>query len=280
VIQPVSHGRVADDEALDLLLEALLRRARAGFGWTRFFPSATGLLAPPGLSEEERLRLRDVALRQGLSAVRLIDLAAAAAQGSDLALKEPRGQMVVDFGGGKTCVTTLSMGGIVACHWSKGGSQALDEALAAYVEQRYQVRVSLFEAERAKIAIGSVYPFERPRALELFGIQMRSGSPHRVSLDDSEVRDVLADACEPLVQALQSGFRAVPPELASDILREGIVLAGGGALLPGLPEFLEERTGLRFRLARDPINAVMRGALSLLWAGPRAGDEGSAKQGG
>ena len=275
-IRLVKHGRVARPELLDLLIESMLRRARSGLGWTRFFPAATGVLVPPGLSEEERMRLADVALRQGLAGVRLVDLTAAAAEGGGVAKDDPRGRMVVDFGGGKTCITVLSMGGIVSWHWSKAGSLALDEALAAYVARRYQVRISPIEAERVKIEIGSVYPLDQPRAREVVGVQNRSGNPHKVSLDDSEVRDVLTDGCEPLVQALHQGFKAVPPELASDILREGVVLAGGGALLRGLPDFLEERTGLRFRVAHDPINAVLRGGMALLVADGRAGEEGPA----
>ena len=271
-VRPIRHGRVQHPEALDLLLEGMLRRARWAAGWTRWFPSVTGMLVPPGLSQEDRMRSRDLALRQGLGHVRLIDMALAPAHGCGLALNQPGGQMVVDIGGGKVCLAALSMGGVVAWHWSETGGLSLDEALAAYVERRYQVRISLFEAERVKVEFGSVYPQDRPRAMEVYGVQTRSGLYQKVTLDDSEVRDVLSDACEPLVQALHQGFKAVPPELASDILRAGVVLTGGGALLPGLTDFLSERTGLTYRVAHDPVNATLRGAQTLLWMGWRSGD--------
>jgi rod shape-determining protein MreB len=271
-VRPVQHGRVVNPEALDLLLEGMLRRARGAAGWTRWFPSVTGMLVPPGLSRENRMRSRDLAQRQGLGHVRLIDMALAPAHGCGMALNEPGGQMVVDIGGGKVCLAALSMGGIVSWHWSETGGIALDEALARHVERRYQVRISLFEAERVKLEFGSVYPQDRPSTMEVYGLQTRSGLYQKVTLDDSEVRDVLGDACEPLVQALHQGFKAVPPELASDILREGVVLTGGGALLPGLTDFLAERTGLTYRIAHDPINATLRGAQSLLWLGWRSGE--------
>jgi rod shape-determining protein MreB len=273
VVRPVVRGRIGAHEALDLVLEPLLRRARAAFGLSRFFPAMTGLLAPSGLTDEESLHVREAGLRHGLSGVRLIDQAAAAAEGCGLSSDAPGGHMVVDFGGGKTCVTVLSMGGIVARHWSGTGSLDLDSAIVAYAERRHRLRISQFEAERIKHEIGSVYPLKQPRATEVIGVQSRSGNPHKIGMDDSEVRDVLIDACEPLVQALQQGFKTVPPEMASDILRDGVMLAGGGALLPGLPEFLGERTGLRFRVVEDPINAVIQGAVNLLWASARAEDE-------
>jgi len=279
-VRPIVRGRVAHPGALDLVLESLLRQARAGYGLSRFFPAMTGLLVPYGLTEEERLRARDVALRHGLSGVHVIDQQAAAAEGSGLNFQDPGGRMVVDFGGGKTSVTVLSMGGVVASHWSDTGSLDLDEALSRYVERRHRLRISQFEAERIKIEIGSVYPGERPRGIDVVGVQTRSGNPHKVSMDDGEVRDVLIDGCEPLVQALQQGFKTVPPELASDILRAGVTLLGGGALLRGLPEFLGERTGLRFHVVDDPLNAVVRGAVRVLWASTRADDEERAAKGG
>jgi rod shape-determining protein MreB len=271
-LRPIVHGRVRQADVLDLLLEGMIRRARGAAGWSRWFPSMTGLLVPPGLSGEDRMRSRDLALRHGLGHVRLIEMTLASAHGCGLALNEPGGQMVVDIGGGKVCVTALSMGGVVSWHWAETGGLDLDAALALHVERRYQVRISLFESERVKLDVGSAYPLDQPRAMEVYGVQTRSGLYQKVTLDDSEVRDVLADACEPLVQALHQGFKAVPPELASDILREGVVLTGGGALLPGLTDFLAERTGLRFRVARDPVNATLRGAQTLLWLGWRSGD--------
>ena len=278
-IRPIQHGRVLFPEDLDLLLEAVLRHARGAANWTRWFPSATGLLVPPGLSREDSMRSRDLALRQGLGRVRLIDMPLAMAHGCGLALNQPGGRMVMDIGGGKVCLAALSMGGIVSWHWSETGGFSLDEAQAAYVERRYQVRISLFEAERVKMEFGSVYPQDRPRATEVFGLQSRSGLYQKVTLDDSEVRDVLSDACEPLVQALHQGFKAVPPELASDILNEGVVLTGGGALLSGLTDFLAERTGLTFRIAHDPLNATLRGAQSLLWMSGRQGESDLAASG-
>jgi rod shape-determining protein MreB len=278
-VRPIVHGRVRDPEALDVLLESVLKRARAAAGWSRWFPSITGLVVPPGWAEDERMLWRDLALRQGMGHVRLIDLALAVAHGCGLALDEPGGQMVMDLGGGKVCLAALSMGGVVSWHWCETGGLSLDEALADHVARRYQVRISPFEAERVKLELGSVYPQAEPRVVEAYGVQTRSGLYQKIVMDDSEVRDVLSDACEPVVQALQQGFKAVPPELASDILREGIVLAGGGALLPGLAEFLSERTGLSFRVAHDPRNAVMRGAQALVALGGRYAEPEPAARG-
>ena len=264
-IRPVRYGRVVDGEALDALLEPLLRRARS-----RGFPPAlrtrAALLVPPGLDDEEQLRLKEIGLRHGLGTMRLLDAATAAARGAGLALNEPGGQMVIDIGGGKVCVAAVSMGGVVSWHWSEFGGEELDLALMEYMESRYQVRVSQREAERVKLELGSVYPFKEPGRIEAVGFQTRSGLEQKVGLDDGELRDVLVDACEPLVQAIEHGFKVVPPEVASDIFHAGVALVGGGALLWGLPKFLEERTGLPFRVAPEPLDALIRGGHSL---GPR-----------
>ena len=261
-IHPVRHGRVVDGEALDAVLEPLLRRARS-----RGFPPAlrtrAALLVPPGLDDEEQLRFKEIGLRHGLGTMRLVDAVMAAARGAGLALNEPGGQMVIDIGGGKVCVAAVSMGGVVSWHWSEFGGEALDLALMEHMETRYQVRVSQREAERVKTELGSVYPLKEPGRIEAVGIQTRSGLEQKVGLDDGELRDVLVDACEPLVQAIEHGFKAVPPEVASDISRAGVALVGGGALLRGLPKFLEERTGLPFRVAPEPLDALIRGGQAL-----------------
>ena len=264
LISPVRHGRVANSEAMDSLLEGLLHEARGGHWLSWIIKGTTGLVTPPILDDEERLRLEDLAHRHGLTSTRLIDLGQALAGGCGIDPQRPRGQMVIDIGGGKTFIAVYSLGGIVAWHWADVGGEILDQGLADYVERRYQIQLPPEEAERVKIELGSVYPQERPQRTDALGVQTRSGLPQKITLDDSEVRDVLVDGCERLVLAIHHGFKKVPPEMTSDIALDGVILCGGGALLRGLPDFITERTGLPVRLAPDPINASIRGGAGLM----------------
>jgi rod shape-determining protein MreB len=163
-------------------------------------------------------------------------------------------------------VVVFTLGSRVAWHWCPQGGRDLDEAIMAHVEHRHRLRLHPGTAEAIKLALGSVYPRARPETLEIPGFDTATGVEKKVTLDDNELRDLLIDGCEPLVMAIHQSFDGVPPELAADISQGEITLVGGGALLSGLPLFLAERTGLRFRVADDPINAAIRGAFAHLRA--------------
>jgi rod shape-determining protein MreB len=262
VVHPIDHGRIVDELGLELVLRKVMAQARIHPLRRALFGLRLSLLAPLHLEERERLRFRDLLRDFGFNRIRAVDGPVAAAQGAGLDTGEPRGQMLIDIGGGQATVAAFTLGSIAAWHWAPTGGRALDEAIAAYVLRRHRLHLHPTTAEDIKLRLGSVSPRARPEFLHIVGLDTATGVEKKVTLDDNELRDVLIDACEPLVMAIHQSFDDVPPELAADISQGEITLVGGGALLDGLPRFLAERTGLRFRVAPDPINAAIRGALA------------------
>ncbi len=219
---------------------------------------------PPGTTEAQR-RLHHQALRGfGLKTIQVADAALAAAWGCGMDISGVGGSMVMDLGGGKTSIAAFTMGEPVARHWFPFGGADLDQAIARHVEERFRVRLTPSQAERVKLSIGSLYPLGERRTLALSGEDTANGVVKNFTVDDNEIRDVLVDACEPLVMNIQQGFEQLSPELAADIVQKGVVMVGGGALMPGLPEFLHDRTGIRFAPAADPVHAIIQGGVILM----------------
>lgn len=262
LVHPIDHGHIADVDALEPVLRKLIDQAPLNALRKALFGVRLTLLVALHLGERERLRYGDLLRDFGFNRIHALPAPVAAARGVGMDTGLSRGQMLIDIGGGQTTIAAFTLGSIAAWHWCPVGGRTLDEAVAAHVERRYRMRVSPAGAEAIKLTLGSVYPRARPEVLDIAGLDIVAGVEKKVTLDDNELRDVLIDACEPLVMAIHQSFDGVPPELAADISLGEIVLVGGGALLAGLPEFLAERTGLRFRVADDPINAAIRGALA------------------
>jgi rod shape-determining protein MreB len=203
-------------------------------------------------------------MEAGLSRMVALSTPLAAARGCGLALDAPRGHMLIEIGAGKTTLAVLSLGGLVACQTVPFGGLDLDRAILNDVERRLHVALTAETATGIKHRYGSVYPRDRPETIEAHGLDSRTGRERRVLLDDNQLRELLVDGCEPLVLAIQRTFEQVPPELAGDIARQGVLLLGGGALLQGLPEFLGERTGVDYRVVDAPAERSREGARALL----------------
>lgn len=266
VVFPVERGKIVHVYAMERLLKTVL--ARAGGRWkTLGVRSLGGLIVPPNLEEEQKSRLRALLVDVGFSKVRLLEAPFAAAKGCGLQVGQARGIALMDFGGGKFSFAVLSLGGVVAWNEEPFGGQDLDRAIMDYVWNRYKATITAKVAEEVKLAIGSVFPPQKPQSLTVAAFEQHTDVPRRLRLEDNEIRDLLVDACEPLMQGLQRSFADVPPELAGDIAAHGVTLLGGGSLLEGLPAFLRERTGLDFRVAQDPLNATVLGAQGLLSSG-------------
>jgi rod shape-determining protein MreB len=260
LVHPIDRGRIADVEALELVLRKVVAQAELNPLRKALFGLRMTWLTALHLEERERTRYQDLLKDFGFNRIHPLDGPVAAARGAGLDTEQSRGQMLVDIGGGQTTAVVFTLGSIAAWHWSPTGGRDLDEAIAAYVLRRYRLWLHPTTAEAIKLALGSVYPRARPETLDISGSDTVTGVEKKVTLDDNELRDVLIDGCEPLVMAIHQSFDGIPPELAADILQGEITLVGGGALLSGLPAFLAERTGLHFRVTEDPINAAIRGA--------------------
>jgi rod shape-determining protein MreB len=264
IVAPVERGRLADPRALHLLVESLLKRLRFPAGLSFASALRIAVVVPAQLSGPERARFHDFAQDLGGAKPLLVEAPFAAAEGLGLETGANRGRMLVDIGGGKTAVALLTLGGFAASGWAPFGGEDVTEALRKFVARRWQLDLPWPAAEQAKHALGSVYPRAQMQNMTVTGTDVRTGFEKKAIVDDNELRDVLIDACEPLVMALQRTLGAMPAEFAGDLAADGVVLYGGGALLYGLAEFLAERIGLPFRLAEDPINVTIRGAQALL----------------
>src|SRR5207249_1621298 len=170
------------------------------------------------------------------------------------------GNMVVDIGGGTTEVAVISLSGIVFSKSVRVGGDKMDEAIVQYIKRKYNLMVGERTAELIKITIGSAYPGNELQTMEIKGRDLVAGVPKTVEITDEEIRDSLLEPINQIVEAVRIGLERTPPELASDIVDKGIVLAGGGSLLRNLDTLLREETGLPVVLADDPLTAVVMGA--------------------
>lgn len=263
-IAPVERGEVLHTEPLVHLLRTLKQRT-AGSWIERMVSSTVGaVVVSPRLEEAERTQLRSVLREVGFRRFLMVDAPSAAARGVPIDIEAAHGRMILDFGGGKTTLAGFSLGGSVSWHQIPFGGQDLDQAIARYVNRKFGMTIDPYAAEEVKTTLGSIFPLAEPRTMEVTGADPRGGIDKSVTLRDSEIRDVLVDACEPLIMGIQKGFESMPPELAGDILSDGMTIIGGGGLLWGFPEFLHERTGIPSILAEQPMDATIRGAQAIL----------------
>jgi len=261
---PVTEGRLREPYAATQLLKSLFHTHQLASWRTRLFGGTVMILVPPDVRDLEKKAWIKAGEALNCGRVLTVDSLNAAIVGIGLDIREPRGQMVMDIGGGATRVALYSLSEKVALTCVPVGGDHLDRAILDYLRKRYRMNPSLQQVEAIRMTLGSVFPKARPEFMELSGADTSTGIVKKVTLDDNEIRDALLNACEPLIGAITQTFEQVPPELAADVAREAVTLIGGGALLSGLTSFLSERTGVSFRLAEDPQNAALRGALRLL----------------
>jgi rod shape-determining protein MreB len=208
--------------------------------------------------------VKESAESAGAREVYLIEEPMAAAIGAGLPITEPTGNMIVDIGGGTTEVAVISLKGIVFSKSVRVGGDKMDEAIVQYIKRKYNLLVGERTAELIKLTIGSAYPGNEIQTMEIKGRDLVAGVPKTVEVSDEEIRDSLLEPISQIVDAVRIALERTPPELASDIVDKGIVLAGGGALLRNLDVLLREETGLPVHLAEDPLTAVVMGAGKVL----------------
>jgi rod shape-determining protein MreB len=256
-IRPLKDGVIADFEITEAMLRYFIRKVQHRHSFVR--PRII-IGVPFGITEVEKRAVRESATSAGAREVYLIEEPMAAAIGAGLPITEPTGSMIVDIGGGTTEVAVLSLSGIVFSRSIRVGGDKMDEAIAQFIKRKYKLLVGERTAELIKITIGSAYPGDEIQTMEIKGRDLVSGVPKTVVITDKEIRDSLVEPLNQIVEAVQISLERTPPELASDIVDRGIVLAGGGALLRNLDMLLREETGLPVVLADDPLTAVVMGA--------------------
>jgi len=256
-VRPLKDGVIADFEITEAMLRYFIRKVHNRNTLVR--PRII-IGVPFGITEVEKRAVRESAESAGAREVYLIEQPMAAAIGSGLPITEPTGNMIVDIGGGTTEVAVISLSGIVFSRSVRVGGDKMDEAIAQFIKRKHNLLVGERTSELIKITIGSAYPGEQSQTMEIKGRDIVAGIPKTVTITDAEIRDSLLDPINQVVEAVRVSLERTPPELASDIVDRGIVLAGGGALLRNLDVLLREETGLPVSLADDPLTSVVMGA--------------------
>ena len=255
-IRPMKDGVIADFNVTERMLKAFIRKVNNG----KFSaPPRIVICVPCGSTQVERKAIRDSALAAGASSVNLIEEPMAAAIGAGLPIEEPTGSMVVDIGGGTTEVAIISLNGVVYSQSVRIGGDKFDEAIISYVRRNYGSLIGEATAERIKHEIGSAYPGEEVREIEVRGRNLAEGVPRSFTLNSNEILEALQEPLSGIVSAVMVALEQSPPELASDISERGMVLTGGGALLKDIDRLLMEETGIPVVVAEDPLTCVARG---------------------
>ncbi|MGH7273059.1 MAG: rod shape-determining protein [Nitrospiria bacterium] len=255
-IRPMKDGVIADFEMAEKMLRHFITRAH---NRNTFVRPRIIICVPSKITQVEQRAVRDSAELAGAREVYLIEEPIAAAIGAGLPIAEPSGNMVVDIGGGTTDVAVISLAGIVYSESVKVAGDKMDDAIANYVKRKYNLLIGDHMAEQIKFEIGSAYPLEERRTFMIKGRDLISGIPRTLVIEDSEIREALAEPISTIVNAIKVALENTPPELAGDIIDRGIVLTGGGSLLRGMDIRLREETNLPIITVEDPLTTVVVG---------------------
>jgi rod shape-determining protein MreB len=255
-IRPLKDGVIADFDVTEQMIRAFILKSHNRKALVR--PRVI-VGVPSGITQVEKRAIRDSADQAGAREVYLIEEPMAAAIGAGLPVQEPSGSMIVDIGGGTTEVAVISLSGIVYSQSVRIAGDEMDEAITQYLKRKYNLLVGERTSENVKIQIGSAYPFDEPRKMEIKGRDLVDGIPKTLTINDSDIREALHDPVYAIVDAVKTALERTPPELSADIAEKGIVLAGGGALLHGLDTLIALETHLKVRVADDPLSCVVLG---------------------
>ncbi|HLC26587.1 MAG TPA: rod shape-determining protein [bacterium] len=255
-IRPMKDGVIANFEVTEAMLKYFITKVhnRKTFVRPRII-----IAVPSGITQVEKRAVRDSAESAGAREVYLIEEPMAAAIGVGLPVQEPSGNMILDIGGGTTEIAVISLSGIVYSRSVRVGGDMMDEQIAHYIKKRYNLLIGERTAEEIKIKIGSACPVNERTTMEIKGRDLVAGVPRTLIISDEEVRESLAEPIGTIVDTVKIALERTPPELASDIVDKGIVMAGGCSLLRGLDVLLREQTGLPVTVAEDPLSAVVLG---------------------
>jgi len=256
-IRPMKEGVIADFEVAEAMLRYFIKKAHNRRALIR--PRVIACV-PSGITQVEKRAVRESAESAGAREVFLIEEPMAAAIGAGLPITEPTSNMVVDIGGGTTEVAVISLAGIVYSKSVRVGGDKMDEAILQYIKGKYNLLIGERSAEEIKTTIGNAYRADQAEQMQIKGRDLASGIPKIVGIDSDEVREAITEQIKTIVVTVKSALEQTPPELAADIVDNGIVLTGGGALLKDLDKLLREETGLPITITEEPLTTVVLGS--------------------
>ena len=260
-VRPLKDGVIADFEITTTMLQEFIKKALKG---SMFAKAHVIICIPSGVTAVERRAVKEAAENAGAKKVNIIEEPMAAAIGAGLPVSEPQGSMIVDIGGGTSEVAVISLGGIVTSRSVRVAGDAFDTAIINYIKKKYNLLIGERTAENVKIAIGSAFPMEQESDMEIKGRNLLNGLPENINVTSAEIREALAEPLSHVVEAIKVTLEKTPPELAADIIDQGITLAGGGALIRGLDKLINKETGMPVNVAETPLDCVADGTGKVL----------------
>ncbi|EYE88458.1 rod shape-determining protein Mbl [Fervidicella metallireducens AeB] len=256
-IRPLKDGVIADFDVTQNMLKMFIKKVTNNSAFVR--PRIV-VCFPSGVTEVERRAIEEATKQAGAREVYLMEEPMAAAVGAGLPVNEPTGSMVVDIGGGTTEVAIISLGGIVTSKSLRIAGDELDHSIVTYIKKEYSLMIGERTAEQIKMEIGSAFPEEEERTMDIKGRDLISGLPKVITISSSEIREALKEPITAIIDAIKSTLEKTPPELAADIMDKGIMLTGGGAMLHGLDKLINKETHMPVHIAENPLDCVAIGA--------------------
>ncbi|MDY2734928.1 rod shape-determining protein [Intestinibacter sp.] len=259
VIRPLKDGVISNYEITEKMLSHFIEKIVEKKGFGRFVMPRIMVCVPTGVTEVEKRAVEDATKKAGAREVYIIEEPIAAAIGAGIDISQPNGNMVIDIGGGTTDIAVISLGGSVVSDSIKLGGDKFDQAIIKYIKEEYNVLIGERSAEKLKVEIGTAIKEDEPRTMNISGRNLVKGLPVTINVSSTEILEALNDCIEQIVAATKNLLEKTPPELAADISDTGIIMTGGGAMLHGLGQRIEESTGIKVILANDPLSCVAKG---------------------
>lgn len=263
-VRPLKDGVIADFDMTTSMLQEFIRKALKGraFAGSRV---RVIICIPSGVTAVERRAVKEATQNAGAKRVSIIEEPMAAAIGAGLPVAEPTGSMIVDIGGGTSEVAVISLGGIVTSRSVRVAGDEFDSSIINYIKKKYNLLIGERTAENIKIAIGSAYPYaDNEPSMDIKGRNLLNGLPENITVTSEEIREALSVPLSHVIEAIKVTLEKTPPELAADIIDQGIMLAGGGALLKGLDLLIHAETGMPVKVAERPLDCVADGTGKVL----------------
>ncbi len=260
-VRPLKDGVIADFDITTAMLQKFIQKA---INKKTIFKPKIIICIPSGVTAVEKRAVKEATEQAGAKKVYIIEEPMAAAIGASLPVAEPTGNMVVDIGGGTSEVAVISLGGIVAAQSVRVGGDEFDADIINYIKKKYNLLIGESSAENVKIQIGSAYPFEVEEYMNIRGRNLLNGLPENIEISSGEIREALKESIENILDAIHMTLEKTPPELAADIIEQGITLTGGGALLRGLDKLINSKTKMPVNIADEPLDCVAKGTGKVL----------------
>lgn len=254
--RPMKDGVIADYRVTEAMLRYYIKKALGS--WNMFKPDVM-VSVPAGITGTERRAVVEAAVRAGARRAYVIKEPILAAIGAGIPIQEPCGHMIIDAGGGTIDAAVISLGGIVCANSVKCSGNRLDQAIIDYMKRQHNLAIGDKMAEDIKVRIGSALPLEEPLTMDVRGRDLVTGLPRTIELSSNEITEAISKELKEMIRAIRTVLEQTPPELAADIIDQGIIMTGGTSQLRGFPELILRKTGVRAKLADDAYYCVVKG---------------------